>query len=411
MKHRFAAEVDAQYRSRHEALLNRPRRCGLQQLVVTATDSIYYLTDATCEPLERPFFLVIDAATRSRRLLVPLLEQRHMLKGWGADEASIQAYREFPAPAGEGWADALGDMVRSEFAFEPGTPYEVAQKLSSLGGRPMDLLEGMRIIKSPWEIRQIERAAEYADWGVQQILRASYYGATVAEGYTAANALLRKIVKQEPEFDALATKVIAAPWPAPLSSDPHSVPKVDMLLREGPHVAMVLTRVNGYAAESERTFFTAPPSGSEQSMFSLMEEARKLAFGLVRPGVACAEIDASVNAYLGKEGFADCQTRLHRVGHGFGLGNHEPPWIAEGSGHVLATNMVISIEPGLYQQGLGGYRHSDTVLATADGYRTLTKAPRELQQLVLGKASMGQRLKGFAVKSALGMGRAREHKC
>ena len=49
-------------------------------------------------------------------------------------------------------------------------------------------------------------------------------------------------------------------------------------------------------------------------------------------------------------------------GHGFGLGNHEPPWIAEGSTDVLAANMVISIGgvgtvgwPGAY----GGWWQAD----------------------------------------------------
>jgi Xaa-Pro dipeptidase len=143
-----------------------------------------------------------------------------------------------------------------------------------------------------------------------------------------------------------------------------------MKLERGPHVALALTRANGYAAECERTFFTAPPSAEERDRFAPMQAAREAALRLARPGASCHEIDAAVNHFLADQGCPPA-VRLHRTGHGFGLGNHEPPWIAEGSTEVLAANMVISIEPGIYDAGLGGYRHSDTFLVTADGVRAV----------------------------------------
>jgi Xaa-Pro dipeptidase len=45
--------------------------------------------------------------------------------------------------------------------------------------------------------------------------------------------------------------------------------------------------------------------------------------------------------------------------------------------------MLVSIEPGIYREGKGGYRHSDTVLITDDGYLNLTHAPDQLDELVL----------------------------
>jgi Xaa-Pro dipeptidase len=110
-----------------------------------------------------------------------------------------------------------------------------------------------------------------------------------------------------------------------------------------------------------------------------------------------------VNAFLDGFGFADFRTRLHRCGHGFGLGNHEAPWIAVGSPHVLGKNMLISIEPGIYVRNVGGYRHSDTVLVTGDGYRCLTRAPLTLRELVLGKKTIRHRIVGYATRRVLGM--------
>ena len=75
--------------------------------------------------------------------------------------------------------------------------------------------------------------------------------------------------------------------------------------------------------------------------------------------------------------------RHHLRPHGFGITGHEPPWVALGSDHVLEKNMVISIEPAVYIKGIGGFRHSDTVLITDDGCIRLTKSPDSLDHLVL----------------------------
>jgi Xaa-Pro dipeptidase len=393
-----------EYSRRHDALVKAIRSAELDHFVAITTDNIFYLTGATFEPLERPFFLIIGA-DGSRRMLVPAMERDHMGKAWGIEASCVLTYREFPAPPGQGWAEQLlnTNLSESSFGFDDSTPLSVAAVLLRSGGRASDPIGELRMVKSRGEIVQIERASRYADWGVNEILRKAWNGASAAETYMPSQSLQRKIIREVADWDALATKVIAGAWPAPISAEPHSVPRLTDRLRAGPHVAMVLTRVNGYAAESERTFFTQTPTAHERDMFRLIESARQIAFALVRPGIECAEIDVAVNRFLGDAGFADFQTRLHRCGHGFGLGNHEEPWIAEGSTHVLQENMVISIEPGLYEHGVGGYRHSDTVLVTADGYRSLTQAPLDIESLTLTRTTLRHRLNSWAVGKALGM--------
>lgn len=62
----------------------------------------------------------------------------------------------------------------------------------------------------------------------------------------------------------------------------------------------------------------------------------------------------------------------HRVGHGFGLLDQEAPYISEGSKEIFQSGMLVSVEPGLYVNGVGGFRHSDTVLITEKGIDVLT---------------------------------------
>ena len=45
---------------------------------------------------------------------------------------------------------------------------------------------------------------------------------------------------------------------------------------------------------------------------------------------------------------------------------------------VLRAGMVNSMEPGVYIPGLGGFRHSDVLAITDDGYEDLSNFPRDV---------------------------------
>ncbi len=54
----------------------------------------------------------------------------------------------------------------------------------------------------------------------------------------------------------------------------------------------------------------------------------------------------------------------HRVGHNLGIEGDERPFLDVGDETVRKHGMVSSVEPGPYVPGLGGFRHSDTVVVT-----------------------------------------------
>ena len=45
--------------------------------------------------------------------------------------------------------------------------------------------------------------------------------------------------------------------------------------------------------------------------------------------------------------------------------------------------MVFTVEPALYAERLGGFRHSDTVVVTRNGIEHLTYYPRDLESLTI----------------------------
>lgn len=388
-----------EYIARMQRLQTSLHQQALDAFLVTAQDSIYYLTGVTYAPLERPFFILVRPQG-APVLLAPALDREHLAAAPNIGE--VRSYWDYPSPPGSGWNDKLLELLGGVKALgvEPTLPQEIAVFLSALGPRVLPLVEHLRLVKSPAEVDMLRQAARYADLGMGKILGAAYHGVSEIEIFSQGRAVQMQIIR-ETEFDALNTSVLTAAWPARLGTQPHGVPSVAERLRTGPHIALSFLRANGYAAECERTFFVSPPSAQMQEMFKIMLEARARAFALIRPGVPCAEIDQAANGFLRAQGLVEFL--LHRTGHGFGLGNHEGPWVADGSRDVLQANMLISIEPGIYVPNLGAFRHSDTILVTPDGYESLTHFPTDLPALTLRSAGLFTKLRGALVRKAVGV--------
>ena len=66
---------------------------------------------------------------------------------------------------------------------------------------------------------------------------------------------------------------------------------------------------------------------------------------------------------------------------GLGLEIHEEPRLARAQKKVLETGNVVTLEPGVYVEGVGGIRIEDDALVTPRGTEILTTAPREFLEL------------------------------
>ena len=390
---------DKQLSDRIDCMKDALRQNGLDAYIVTAEDNIWYLTNLVYKPEERPFFVVVPVEGKPT-LVVPTLEERHL--GTPPIDSLVVAYSEFPAPPGKGWSDVLRKTIKGAktVGIEGKMKTYISAELQDFSTIVIDIVEGLRLEKSDYEIGMIRKSAEIASSAMGRMLKGLYKGASVVESFMVSKATQKDLIKSG-VFNPLSTYLLTAAWPSPSSSMPHSVPGLGERFGSGPNVAMCYFRINGYAAECERTFFIDTPSAEDKERFSDITEARRRAFAVLKPGVLCSEIDAAANGFLRARGYE--RNILHRTGHGIGLGNHEEPWLAEGDDRALRENMVVSIEPGVYFDARGGYRHSDTVLITKDGYEILTRFPVSLEELILGGGRLISKVKGKIVQRALGL--------
>ena len=137
----------------------------------------------------------------------------------------------------------------------------------------------------------------------------------------------------------------------------------------------------GYNAELERGMVIGEPTDEQKRLFGHTVAAQEVAFEALRPGVTCADVDNAVLDYFHTHDLMPLW-RQH-VGHAIGLRNHEAPFLDTGDHTRVEEGMVFTIEPGVYAAGLGGFRHSDTVVVTSDGIEILTDYPRDLASLTI----------------------------
>jgi len=151
----------------------------------------------------------------------------------------------------------------------------------------------------------------------------------------------------------------------------------DAVLQKGFVVVDIGCMVGGYAADMTRTF---PVGGTctpaQQKLLDVVAAAKGAAERILKPGVTMRQLDDAARQVIARAGFG--RYFIHAVGHGVGIDVHDP------TPKVLAENMVITLEPGIYiPHGAEvetafwdlGVRIEDTYRVTTNGYEILTLSP------------------------------------
>ncbi|RMH74609.1 MAG: M24 family metallopeptidase, partial [Actinomyces sp.] len=160
----------------------------------------------------------------------------------------------------------------------------------------------------------------------------------------------------------------------PHAARPHARPSGRRVGRGETLVIDVGAVVDGYRSDMTRTLVVGGPRGRIAELIEAVEAARAAGVAAVRAGVEAGEVDAACRGVLAAAGLE--RYFVHGTGHGVGLEIHELPRVRRGSTAILRPGHVVTVEPGVYVEGLGGVRIEDLVLVTDRGCRILTHHPR-----------------------------------
>ena len=142
-----------------------------------------------------------------------------------------------------------------------------------------------------------------------------------------------------------------------------------------------------YHGDLTRTVVPGTISDAFRRMHEASEAALDAAIRVLRAGADGREVHRMACRVLvdrgygttteGFEGNLDGPRMNHSTGHGVGLDVHEAPYLRDLE-YPLVERDVVTVEPGLYQTGLGGVRVEDTGIVTAEGFDNFTSLPRSL---------------------------------
>lgn len=137
----------------------------------------------------------------------------------------------------------------------------------------------------------------------------------------------------------------------------------------------------GYHGDITRTVVKGRASEALKKMYAAVKQSQEAGIKAIRHGVDAAQVHGEVSKSLEKAGFktgildGKPQGFIHSTGHGLGLDIHESPRISRLS-NTLRTGHVVTVEPGLYYEKLGGIRIEDVVYVTRKGCNVLTRLPK-----------------------------------
>jgi Xaa-Pro aminopeptidase len=130
--------------------------------------------------------------------------------------------------------------------------------------------------------------------------------------------------------------------------------------------------VDGYRSDFTNTFAVGGgPTPRQQELFDACLGAMNVAESRLKPGAIARDVDAAVKDHFRSLGLLEFFP--HHTGHGIGLGHPEPPYFVPGSDEILVAGDVVTVEPGLYEEGVGGMRIERNYLITAGGFETLSR--------------------------------------
>ena len=120
-------------------------------------------------------------------------------------------------------------------------------------------------------------------------------------------------------------------------------------------------KLGGYCTDVTLTF-ARDLDAKQEKLVNLVEKAAKLAISMAHNGTQAKDIAAAVDTLFTKSK----KKMPHGLGHGIGLQEHEYPVIRNSTDNewVLEPGMIFTIEPGLYDNLLGGCRLENDILIT-----------------------------------------------
>jgi Xaa-Pro aminopeptidase len=359
-------ENTAAFALRREKLLPALKPARTNAFLATALPNVRYLTGFTGSN-------AVLLLTDERALL--FTDPRYRTQASRESDCEIRIAK---GPLSQEIAIAVQRLGLKSIAFERNRiGFEEYQALTeALAGvrlRPLTgAVEALRMVKSADEIVAIRNSVRLNSLALDQALRHFKPSMTEVDLAAEIEYRMRRLGADGTAFDTIVAS-------GERTALPHAHPIARRMQGDQLLLIDMGANVAGYASDMTRTFGLGKLDAKVRRMYRAVLESQLAAIAAVKPGASCAQVDRAARGVL--RGYGLEKLFVHSTGHGLGLEIHERPRVGRKEAAKLEPGMAITIEPGVYQEGIGGIRIEDTVVVTTHGCEILTPTSKELALL------------------------------
>lgn len=230
-------------------------------------------------------------------------------------------------------------------------------------------IEEFTIIKTSDEISLMKKAVDITERVFGSMLDFIKPGMTEKDVSAEISYLQRKYGAEKDAFDPIVASGRRGALPHGIASD--------KIIKSREMVTLDFGCVyNGFCSDLTRTIAIGKPDEELRKIYNIVLDAQRKAIDSVKAGIRANELDQVSREYISSSGYGE--KFGHGLGHGLGIEVHEQPSVSWRSDAILNSGTVITIEPGIYIENLGGVRIEDNVLIKEDGCEVFNKTSREL---------------------------------
>jgi ectoine hydrolase len=265
-------------------------------------------------------------------------------------------------------ADAHYFSARGYLALGNGLP---GRRLVDSG----ELVNWIRLVKSPHELRQLRIAGSIAGNAMQIALDQLRPGRRQCD---LVAEILAAQATGTPEHGGDYPAIVPMLPTGSAAGTPH-LTWTDRPFRTGEATTIELAGVFGrYHAPLARTVMLGDPPRRLRETAKIVAEGMQATLSTIRPGVTGSVVHAAFNDVIAAHGLV----KESRIGYSIGIG-YPPDWgertvsLRSGETTVLAAGMAFHVILGMWMDGWG-YELSEPVVVTATGVEHLADLPHEL---------------------------------
>lgn len=230
-------------------------------------------------------------------------------------------------------------------------------------------IEMLTMVKTPEEMAMIKKAIDITDKTFAKMLEVIKPGMTEKDVSAEISYWHKKYGADKDSFDP----IVASGWRGCL---PHGIAS-DKVIESGEMVTLDFGCIyNGFCSDLTRTISAGEPSDDMKKIYNIVLDAQMKAIDSAKEGMTSKELDSVARNYISEKGYGE--KFGHGLGHGLGIEVHEMPSVSQRMEIKLPAGVVVTIEPGIYVENLGGVRIEDDIMITQNGCEVLNKSPKEL---------------------------------